>query len=286
MSYKIVTDSCCDFTQQMYDQLGADMVPLSVTFQGNTYNDRNDDSLKQMYAQMRQGESATTSAVNPMRWEMAFREILKQGQDILAIAFSSGLSTTYQSAVIAANELRDAYPSRRIYVVDSLAASMGQGLLVWYACRMQQEGQSIEAVRDWLEENKLHLCHWFTVDDLLFLQRGGRVSTATAILGTMLSVKPVLKVNDEGKLISVSKARGRKAALAALVKQFGEQAQGYNNDTIMISHGDCLEDAQTVAEALKQKYGVRNVIINYIGTVIGSHAGPGTVALFFLGRQR
>lgn len=286
MSYRIVTDSCCDFTQQMYDQLGADMVPLSVTFQGNTYNDRNDDSLKQMYAQMRQGESATTSAINPMRWEMAFREILKQGQDILAIAFSSGLSTTYQSAVIAANELRDAYPSRRIYVVDSLAASMGQGLLVWYACRMQQEGQSIEAVRDWLEENKLHLCHWFTVDDLLFLQRGGRVSTATAILGTMLSVKPVLKVNDEGKLISVSKARGRKAALAALVKQFGEQAQGYNNDTIMISHGDCLEDAQTVAEALKQKYGVKNVIINYIGTVIGSHAGPGTMALFFLGRQR
>lgn len=286
MSYKIVTDSCCDFTQQMYDQLGADMVPLSVTFQGNTYNDRNDDSLKQMYAQMRQGESATTSAVNPMRWEMAFREILKQGQDILAIAFSSGLSTTYQSAVIAANELRDAYPSRRIYVVDSLAASMGQGLLVWYACRMQQEGQSMEAVRDWLEENKLHLCHWFTVDDLMFLQRGGRVSTATAILGTMLSVKPVLKVNDEGKLISVSKARGRKAALAALVRQFGEQAQGYDNDTIMISHGDCLEDAQTVAEALKQKYGVRNVIINYIGTVIGSHAGPGTVALFFLGRQR
>lgn len=286
MSYKIVTDSCCDFTQQMYDQLGADMVPLSVTFQGNTYNDRNDDSLKQMYAQMRQGESATTSAVNPMRWEMAFREILKQGQDVLVIAFSSGLSTTYQSAVIAANELRDAYPNRRIYVVDSLAASMGQGLLVWYACRMQQEGQSMEAVRDWLEENKLHLCHWFTVDDLMFLQRGGRVSTATAILGTMLSVKPVLKVNDEGKLISVSKARGRKAALAALVKQFGEQAQGYDNDTIMISHGDCLEDAQTVAENLKQKYGVKNVIINYIGTVIGSHAGPGTVALFFLGRQR
>lgn len=286
MSYKIVTDSCCDFTQQMYGQLGADMVPLSVTFQGNTYNDRNDDSLKQMYAQMRQGESATTSAVNPMRWEMAFREILKQGQDILVIAFSSGLSTTYQSAVIAANELRDAYPNRRIYVVDSLAASMGQGLLVWYACRMQQEGQSMEAVRDWLEENKLHLCHWFTVDDLMFLQRGGRVSTATAILGTMLSVKPVLKVDNEGKLISVSKARGRKAALAALVKQFGEQAQGYDNDTIMISHGDCLEDAQTVAENLKQKYGVKNVIINYIGTVIGSHAGPGTVALFFLGRQR
>lgn len=286
MSYKIVTDSCCDFTQQMYRQLGADMVPLSVTFQGNTYNDRNDDSLKQMYAQMRQGESATTSAVNPMRWEMAFREILKQGQDVLVIAFSSGLSTTYQSAVIAANELRDAYPNRRIYVVDSLAASMGQGLLVWYACRMQQEGQSMEAVRDWLEENKLHLCHWFTVDDLMFLQRGGRVSTATAILGTMLSVKPVLKVNDEGKLISVSKARGRKAALAALVKQFGEQAQGYDNDTVMISHGDCLEDAQTVAENLKQKYGVKNVIINYIGTVIGSHAGPGTVALFFLGKQR
>lgn len=286
MSYQIVTDSCCDLTAEMYQELGLTMVPLTVTFQGNTYNDRNDDSLKDMYAQMRQGESATTSAVNPMRWEMAFREILKQGHDVLAIAFSSGLSTTYQSACIAADELRDQYPNRKIYVVDSLAASMGQGLLVWYACQKMQEGMTIDALTDWLEANKLHLCHWFTVDDLMFLQRGGRISTTSAILGTMLGVKPVLHVDNEGKLINISKVRGRRAALDALVKKFAEQAQGFDNETIMISHGDCLADAQTVAKALKEKYGVKNVIINYVGAVIGSHSGPGTLALFYMGSER
>lgn len=286
MSYQIVTDSCCDLTAEMYQELGLTMVPLTVTFQGNTYNDRNDDSLKDMYAQMRQGESATTSAVNPMRWEMAFREVLKQGQDVLAITFSSGLSTTYQSACIAADELREHYPTRKIYVVDSLAASMGQGLLVWYACQKKQEGMTIDALTDWLEANKLHLCHWFTVDDLMFLQRGGRISTTSAILGTMLGVKPVLHVDNDGKLINISKVRGRKAALEALVKKFAEQAQDFDNETIMISHGDCLADAQTVAKALKEKYGVKNVIINYVGAVIGSHSGPGTLALFFMGKER
>lgn len=286
MSYQIVTDSCCDLTAEMYQELGLTMVPLTVTFQGNTYNDRNDDSLKDMYTQMRQGESATTSAVNPMRWEMAFREVLKQGQDVLAITFSSGLSTTYQSACIAADELREHYPTRKIYVVDSLAASMGQGLLVWYACQKKQEGMTIDALTDWLEANKLHLCHWFTVDDLMFLQRGGRISTTSAILGTMLGVKPVLHVDNDGKLINISKVRGRKAALDALVKKFAEQAQGFDNETIMISHGDCLADAQTVAKALKEKYGVKNVIINYVGAVIGSHSGPGTLALFFMGSER
>lgn len=286
MSYQIVTDSCCDLTAEMYQELGLTMVPLTVTFQGNTYNDRNDDSLKDMYTQMRQGESATTSAVNPMRWEMAFREVLKQGQDVLVITFSSGLSTTYQSACIAADELREHYPTRKIYVVDSLAASMGQGLLVWYACQKKQEGMTIDALTDWLEANKLHLCHWFTVDDLMFLQRGGRISTTSAILGTMLGVKPVLHVDNDGKLINISKVRGRKAALDALVKKFAEQAQGFDNETIMISHGDCLADAQTVAKALKEKYGVKNVIINYVGAVIGSHSGPGTLALFYMGSER
>lgn len=286
MSYQIVTDSCCDLTAEMYQELGLTMVPLTVTFQGNTYNDRNDDSLKDMYAQMRQGESATTSAVNPMRWEMAFREVLKHGQDVLAITFSSGLSTTYQSACIAADELREHYPTRKIYVVDSLAASMGQGLLVWYACQKKQEGMTIDALTDWLEANKLHLCHWFTVDDLMFLQRGGRISTTSAILGTMLGVKPVLHVDNDGKLINISKVRGRKAALEALVKKFAEQAQDFDNETIMISHGDCLADAQTVAKALKEKYGVKNVIINYVGAVIGSHSGPGTLALFYMGKER
>lgn len=286
MPYKIVTDSCCDFTSEMYRQLDVDMVPLMVTFQGSTYPDRNDESLKELYAKLRQGESAATSAVNPQRWEMAFRPVLERGEDVLALAFSSGLSTTYQSACIAAGELKEEFPDRKIYVVDTLCASMGQGLLVWYARRKQQEGMNIDALRDWVEGSKLHLCHWFTVDDLMFLQRGGRIGSATAILGTMLGVKPVLKVDNEGKLVNIAKVRGRKAALERLAKQFGEQSKGYDNDTVMISHGDCLEDAQTVERILREQYGVKNVIINYVGTVIGCHSGPGTVALFFMGTER
>lgn len=286
MSYQIITDSCCDFPTEMYPQLDLKFVPLTVEFRGVTEKDRNDDSLKELYNGLRAGESAKTAAVNPEQWTELMEESLSQGQDVLVMAFSSGLSTTYQSAEIAAQELREKYPERRICVCDTLAASMGQGLLVWYACKKRDEGMSLEELRDWVEENKLHLCHWFTVDDLMHLKRGGRISAATALVGTMLQIKPVLHVDDEGHLINVAKTRGRRASIEALAKKTLELGEGYDNSTMFISHGDCLEDAKYLEAVLKERYGVKEVVISYVGAVIGSHSGPGTVALFFLGKNR
>jgi len=284
--FKIITDSGCDLTTEGYAELGVHCVPLSVEFKGEVHHDRNDDSLKDFYNGLRAGEHARTSAVNPETWKDAMTPYLEEGKDILVITFSSGLSTTAQSAVIAAGELREQFPHRKILVSDSLCASLGQGLLVWYACRRRDEGASVEEVHSWVEENKLHLCHWFTVDDLFFLKRGGRISGATALVGTMLNIKPVLHVDDEGHLISVSKTRGRKAAIEALAKKVGELGSDFDNSTMFISHGDCLEDAETLAKILKDKYGTKDVKIGYVGAVIGSHSGPGTLALFFLGQNR
>ena len=286
MNYQIITDSCCDFPTPMYETLGLRFVPLSVEFRGETNDDRNDDSLKEMYDGLRSGQAAKTSAVNPSRWGEVIEPALSAGQDVLVLAFSSGLSTTYQSAVIAAEELGEKYPERTIRVVDTLCASMGQGLLVWYACKKRVEGMSLEEVYNWCLENRLHLCHWFTVDDLMYLKRGGRISAATALVGTMLQIKPLLHVDDEGHLISMSKARGRKAAIDALVRKAQELGAGYDNSTMFISHGDCREDAEYLAQQLKEKCGVKEVVISYVGAVIGSHSGPGTLALFFLGSHR
>ncbi len=286
MSYQIITDSCCDFPTEMYAELGLTYVPLSVEFRGEVFDDKNDNSLKALYDGFRTGEAAHTSAVNPDRWAGVIEPVLEKGEDVLVMAFSSGLSTTYQSAVIAAGELGEKYPDRKILVVDTLSASMGQGLLTWYACRKRDEGMSLTDLHTWVEENKLHLCHWFTVDDLMYLKRGGRISAATAVVGTMLQIKPVLHMDDEGHLINMAKARGRKASLDALAKKAAELGEGYDNATMFLSHGDCREDAEYLANLLKEKYGVKEVIISYVGSVIGSHSGPGTVALFFLGSHR
>ena len=284
--FKIITDSGCDLSAEGYAKLDVHCVPLSVEFKGEVHDDRNDDSLKEFYSGLRAGEVARTSAVNPETWKDAMRPYLESGKDVLVMPFSSGLSTTAQSAMIAATELGEQYPQRKILVADTLSASMGQGLLVWYACRRRDEGQSIEEVHGWVEEHKQELCHWFTVDDLFFLKRGGRISGATALVGTMLNIKPVLHVDEEGHLISVSKARGRKAAIEALAKKVGELGDGFDNSTMFISHGDCLEDAETLAQILREKHGAKDVQIGYVGAVIGSHSGPGTLALFFLGKHR
>lgn len=286
MDFQIITDSCCDFPTPMYGQLGLTFVPLTVEFRGNTFDDKNDDSLKDMYQGLRAGEVAKTSAVNPSRWSQAMEKSLAAGKDVLVLAFSSGLSTTYQSAVIAAEELKDAYPDRKIQVIDTLCASMGQGLLVWYACKKRDEGLSLDEVAQWVQDNRLHLCHWFTVDDLMYLKRGGRISAATALVGTMLQIKPLLHVDDEGHLINMTKTRGRKAAIDAMVKKAQELGAGYDNSTMFISHGDCLSDAEYLSRQLKEKCGVKDVVISYVGAVIGSHSGPGTLALFFLGSHR
>lgn len=286
VNYKLLTDSGCDLPAAMLQELGITVVPLYVEFRGQTLEDRVDDSVKELFQGFRNGESATTSAVNPTRWADAMEEILQAGQDVLTVAFSSGLSTTYQSAVIAAEELQEKYPQRKIRVVDSRCASLGQGLLVWYAAKNRDAGMELEEAYQWLEEHKFNLCHWFTVEDLMYLKRGGRISAATALVGTMLQIKPVLHMDDEGHLINVSKSRGRKASIQALAQKMGELQLPGENDTVFICHGDCVEDAQYLAGLVKEQYGVKEVVIGYVGAVIGSHSGPGTLALFFLGKNR
>ena len=285
-NYRIITDSGCDLPAVLLQSLQVEKVSLSVLFRGENRMDSVDEGIKEFYDALRAGDIATTSAANPEGWRSVIEPAFRDGQDALVLAFSSGLSTTYQSAVIAAQELMEEYPDRTAYVVDTLCASLGEGLLVYSACRKRDEGMAPEALRDWVEENKLHLCHWFTVDDLMFLKRGGRVSSATALVGTMLQIKPVLHVDDEGHLVNVGKARGRKASIDALAKKVAELGEGFDNETMFISHGDCLEDAEYLARLLKEQHGVKHVHINHVGAVIGSHAGPSVLALFFFGAHR
>ena len=285
-TYQIITDSGCDLPADMLASLNLTMVSLTLNFRGEALDDSVTDDIKTMYAALRAGEAATTSAVNPDRWEKAMEPALQAGQDILVLGFSSGLSTTYQSAVIAADELKERYPERKINVVDTRSASLGQGLLVWYACRKRDEGMDLDAVTAWVEDARFHLCHWFTVDDLMYLKRGGRISAATAIVGTMLKIKPVLHMDDEGHLINMFKVRGRKASIEAIADKVAELGGDYDNSTMFICHGDCIEDAKYLESLVKERYGVKNVFIGYTGAVIGSHSGPGTLALFFLGKQR
>ena len=286
MSYSIITDTCCDFPQQMYDELNISAVPLRVRFRNAEHTQYTESWLKDMYNGLRAGEAASTAAANPEDWASVIEPALKNGEDALVLAFSSGLSTTYQSANIAATDLSEQYPDRKIIVVDTLSASMGQGLMVWYACQKRDAGLSMEDVAQWCEDNKQNICQWFTVDDLMYLKRGGRISAATAVVGTMLQIKPLLHVDAEGHLTSVSKARGRKAAIQALAAKVGELGLDGQNDTVFISHGDCLADVEYLASLLRERYGVKNVIVSYVGAVIGSHAGPETLAMFFMGKHR
>ena len=287
--YVILTDSSADLTAELVAELGVEVIPLSFTMEDMTYfnyPDNRDIDPADFYARLRGGAMATTAAVNVADYTEAMEPILKEGKDVLVLAFSSGLSATCHSAQIAAGELMEQYPDRKVYVVDTLCASLGQGLLVWYAANLKKQGKTMEEVRDWTEEHKLNLCHWFTVDDLHFLKRGGRISSATAVLGTMLSIKPVMHVDDEGHLVKVGTARGRNASLKALVNHMEETAIDPGSQVVFISHGDCLEDAQKVADDVKRRFGVEQVVLNNVGPVIGAHSGPGTVALFFLGSKR
>ena len=285
-NYQIITDSGCDLPVHMLQELDIKAVPLHVNFRGECLADSVDEGIEDIYAGLRAGEAASTAAVNPDRWADAMKSALENGQDVLVVPFSSGLSATCQSAHMAAQELQEAYPQRQIFVVDSLCASLGQGLLLYHACQKRNEGLSVSALAQWVTENRLHLCHWFTVDDLMYLKRGGRVSAATAVVGTMLKIKPVLHVDDEGHLINKGKVRGRKASIEAIVQKAVELGIPGANDTMFICHGDCIEDARYLEQLVKERCGVKNVIIGYTGAVIGSHSGPGTLALFFLGTHR
>ena len=287
--FVLMTDSSADLSQEMVQELGVTVLPLSFTIQGKTYRnypDNREMDLPLFYDMLRAGELATTSAVNVAEYTQAVEPILQEGKDVLILAFSSGLSSTYQASVLAAEELREKYPDRKIYTVDTLCASLGQGLLVYLAVQEQRKGRSIEEVRDWAEETKLHLCHQFTVDDLHFLKRGGRISATTAVVGSMLQIKPVLHVDNEGRLINIGKARGRQASLKALVDKMEKTVTEEGKKTVFISHGDCRKDAVAVADMVRERFGTQDIRINYVGPVIGAHSGPGTLALFYLGTER
>ena len=287
--YVIMTDSCCDLTAEMAEELELEVLPLSLQMGDQTYRnwlDGREIGFRDFYARVRGGGTATTSAVSVGDFEERMRPILQSGRDILCINFSSALSTTYQSAVIAAEELGGEFPEAKILVVDSLCASLGQGLLVYLCAREKKAGRPLEEVHAFAEETKGKVCHWFTVDDLNHLKRGGRISAATALFGTMLAIKPVMHVDDGGHLTAVSKARGRKASLLALVDHMAETAVDPASQTVFISHGDCEDDARFVADEVRRRFGVRDIHINFVGPVIGNHSGPGTMALFFIGKTR
>ena len=286
--YGITTDNNSDLPEKYLKDHGVGCMYLSYSMDGKNYTHGNFLPEHEFYEAMRNGSMPTTAQVNPENAKALLEPYLKEGKDILHIAFSSGLSGTYNSSRIAAEELMEEYPDRKIIVVDSLSASLGQGLLVWLAQQKKELGQTLEDVADWVEKNKLKMVHLFTVDDLNHLYRGGRVSRTTAIVGSMLNIKPVLHVDNEGKLTAIGKVRGRKKALQELVKLMDEKigSFGADCDTIFISHGDCEQDAQYVAAKVKEKYNIKNIIINQVGATIGAHSGPGTMALFFVGDVR
>lgn len=289
MQFEIITDSAANLPENIIEKYGLHVLSLSFFVEGKeaySYEKGKTTDLKPFYAMMREKKEITTSLINIDTAMELCRRLLEQGRDILYIGFSSGLSGSYQGVSIVLEELKEKYPKRKIYHIDTLAAALGEGLLVKYALDLREEGKSIETVHQWLLDNRLRLCHWFTVDDLFFLKRGGRVSGAVALLGTVLSIKPVMHVDDEGHLTVIEKARGRKKALDCLVKHFEETVVKPESQPIYISHGDCLLDAEYVMNQIKSKYKIQESLIRILDPVIGAHAGPGTVALFFMGSRR
>ena len=288
--YIISTDTSCDFPLEYVKQHQLPLVTLFYSIDGVTGENGcpSSDVLKNFYDKMRVGSMTKTQQASIEDTEKVFREILQEGKDILHIAFSSGLSGTANAARLAAENMMEEFPGRKIIVIDSLCASLGQGLLVDYALKLQQQGKTMEETAKWLEDHIQNICHLFTVEDLKYLQRGGRISKTTALVGTMIGIKPVLHVDPEGKLVSISKVRGRKQSIQALVNKMEENIGKYRDEKqpIFISHGDCIEDANYLAELVKERFGYDEFLINDVGPTIGAHSGPGTLALFFMGETR
>ena len=285
MRFKIVTDSACDLSAGMIAELELGIAALSVELEGRAYAEGEMTPLE-LYNHLRNGKLPKTAAVNPDGWAKVIRPALEEGRDVLVLAFSSALSTTYQSAVIAAEELREEFPQRKLIVIDSLSAAIGLGLLVHTAAKLRSQGKTIEETAAWVEAHKLNVCHWVTVEDLMHLKRGGRVSAATAVVGTMLNIKPIIRVDDNGKLENLAKCRGRKAALNYLLDRMAESFDPEIDDTVFVGHGDCPADAEYLANAVRERFGVKNVYINYIGAVVGTHTGPGVAVIFYYGKNR
>ena len=286
-NYVIFADTGADISTVKLAEWGVKLCPLTFAFEGEDKSYAGGDMpVKEFYDRMRAGGVAHTSAMNIETAKSLFIPELEQGNDVLYLVFSSGLSSTYSSARTAAEELMEEYPERKIVVVDSLSASAGHGLLLLLAVRKKREGADIDEVAKFCEDIRLNVCHWFTVDDLVYLKRGGRVSATAAIAGAILGIKPVLHVDDDGHLINMLKVRGRKASIKALADKYGELHKDDMDETVFISNGDCEEDAKLLADMLKERYNVKTELITDIGPVIGAHSGPGTLALFFIGEHR
>ncbi len=286
MGYRLSTDSTCDLPYDFLAEHHVDCLGLGFTIGGKTVVESPNQEIgrEEVYARLREGEVCTTNQINTFAFKEFIEPFLQAGEDVLHIAFSSGLSGTYTSCLQGAVELREKYPQRKIVVLDSLCASMGEGLLVYYAARNRENGMGLEENARWIEEHKLNLCHWFTVNDLMFLHRGGRVSKTSAVFGSLLGIKPILHVDNDGHLILMGKTRGRSASLEELARRMASSM--LDEPTVFISHGDCLQDAKLTADFVKKHTGREVMLFNTIGAVIGSHSGPGTVALFFLGKER
>ena len=287
--YIIVTESTSDLPQDLVDELEIKIIPMTFGFENESYlnyPDNRELDIHIFYDRVKKGERSITALVNSKTFEEYFEPIIKSGNDILYIGFSSALSGTYSASLIATEELKQKYPDSKIICVDTLAASMGEGLLVYYAAKLKQEGQNIDEVSQWVLDNRLSLCQWFTVDDLNHLKRGGRISAMTATVGSALNVKPILHVDNEGRLIPVHNVRGRKKSINSLLEHMEKLCVNPEGQTIFISHADCLEDTEYLAALIKEKFPVKEVVLNFIGPVIGSHTGQGAIALFFLGKER
>lgn len=286
--YIIATDSCCDFDENLIRELDLTVIPLSVHLGQDHFRNYPGEMPEShvFYTRLSKGEPAQTSAPNVEAFKDAFRPFLEAGKDVLYLGFSSALSATYQNAAMAVEELREAFPDAVIRAVDTLCASMGQGLLVDLAVQEKRKGKSLEEVASFVQETIPHLCHWFTVGDLSQLRRGGRLSAGKAIVGNLLNIKPVLHVDHEGRLVPMESAKGRKKSVEALVRHMEETTIAPETQRIYISHGDCLGDAEVLAAAIQSKLGVASVTIGDVGPVIGAHSGLGTLALFFLGKER
>lgn len=284
--FVVTVNSTVDLPREWVEERNVPVIPLKYTIDGETYTDMYGLTGKEFFAKLREGKMSVTSQVNPDEAKEALEPILRDGKDILHLGFSSGLSGTYNSMRIAGEELAEEYPDAKIIIIDTLCACMGEGLLLYKVLQMKDAGKGIDEIAQWVEENKLHVCHNVTVDDLNHLHRGGRVSKASAIVGTMVQIKPIIHVDNEGKLQVIAKERGRKKSLNKIVDMAAEQSKGWDNDIVMITHGDCIEEAEYVAGLVREKMGVKEVMINNIGTVIGSHTGPGVLAVFCMGNKR
>ena len=289
MSYKIITDSAANLTDELIEKYDLDIISLQyfIREQGfKSFVKGEKTDFSNVYKLLREKENITTSLASREDCDEIILPVIKAGQDVLILAFSSGLSGTYQNIKLACDDYREEFPDRKIIVVDTLCAALGQGLLVHYAAKFKAEGKSIEEVAEWVEENKLNICHLFTIDDLFFLKRGGRLSGTSALFGTMLGIKPMLHVADDGKLYVTGKVRGRAATIEEMLNGIDEKAIDIANQDVFIVHGDCLKDAENLAEQVKKRFGVKNVVINMLDPVIAAHSGPGTLAIFFVGDKR